>query len=95
MALTHVIAYDISDDRRRAQRRRSSCRPTATASSEACSSAPSNRDRIAEIRTRVAEIINPETDSVYVFRQCAACWDAVGIHGQATVAGEPLYWAVL
>ena len=43
----------------------------------------------------MADIINPDTDSVYVFRQCAACWEAVGIHGQASTTGEPLYWAVL
>jgi CRISPR-associated protein Cas2 len=52
-------------------------------------------DRIAEIRSRVGGLIKPETDSVYVFRQCAACWDTMGIHGQATVTGESLYWAVL
>ena len=28
-------------------------------------------------------------------RQGAACWDAVGIHGQASATGERLYWAVL
>jgi hypothetical protein len=43
----------------------------------------------------VADIINPGTDSVYVFRQCAACWEQVGIHGQACAISEPLYWAVL
>ena len=42
MALTHVIAYDISDDHRRA-REPLSCKPTATASSAACSSPPSTR----------------------------------------------------
>jgi CRISPR-associated protein Cas2 len=44
---------------------------------------------------RLSQIINPRTDSLYVFRQCAACWDAIGIYGQATVTTEPLYWAVL
>jgi CRISPR-associated protein Cas2 len=48
-----------------------------------------------EARDRISQIINPDTDSVYVFRQCAACWEAAGVHGQATVADEPLYWAVL
>jgi hypothetical protein len=43
----------------------------------------------------VNEIIDVDTDSVYSFRQCAACWDAVGVLGQATVADEPLFWAVL
>ena len=50
---------------------------------------------LTDVRGRISEIINPRTDSVYVFRQCSACWEAVGIHGQANVADEPLYWAVL
>jgi len=50
---------------------------------------------LAEVRSRVSAIINPDTDSVYVFRQCAACWQAVGIHGQASINDEPLYWAAL
>ena len=50
---------------------------------------------LAEVRTRVSAMINPETDSIYIFRQCAACWEAVGIHGQATVDDQVLYWAVL
>ena len=54
------------------------------------------QDVLQEIRNRVDEITNPVPDSVYVFRQCGgSCWEAVGIHGQATVADEPLYWAVL
>jgi len=48
-----------------------------------------------EALERISPIINPGTDSVYVFRQCAACWEAIGVHGQAAVAGRPLYWAVL
>jgi hypothetical protein len=40
-------------------------------------------------------MIDTSTDSVYAFRQCAACWDTVGVVGQATVADEPYYWAIL
>jgi CRISPR-associated protein Cas2 len=94
MALTHVIAYDISDDRRRAR---------VAAVLQACGDrvqrsvfvATVQDDTLKEARDRISQIIDPDTDSVYVFRQCAACWEAVGIHGQATVSGESLYWAVL
>jgi CRISPR-associated protein Cas2 len=94
MALTYVIAYDISDDRRRAQLAAllQAYGDRIQKSVFVCTADP---DRITEIRSRAATIIKPETDSVYVFRQCAACWDAVGIHGQATTASEPLYWAIL
>jgi CRISPR-associated protein Cas2 len=50
---------------------------------------------LQDARNRISQIINPETDSVYIFRQCAACWETVGIYGQATVSHENLYWAVL
>jgi CRISPR-associated protein Cas2 len=88
VALTYVVAHDIGDDRRRAQVAAllQAYGDRIQQSVFICVAEP---DRIAEIRSRVAGIINPETDSVYMFRQCAACWDALGIHGQATAAGEP------
>jgi CRISPR-associated protein Cas2 len=94
VALTYVVAYDISDDRRRARLAAvlQAYGDRIQRSVFVCNAEP---DRIAEIRSRIAGIIRPETDSVYVFRQCAACWDAVGIHGQAVVGGESLYWAVM
>jgi CRISPR-associated protein Cas2 len=94
MALTHVIAYDISDDHRRARVAAvlQAYGDRIQRSVFLCTlEAPS----LAEVRSRVAAIINPDIDSVYVFRQCAACWNEVGIHGQASATGEPLYWAVL
>jgi CRISPR-associated protein Cas2 len=94
MALTHVIAYDISDDHRRA---RVAAVLQAYGDRVQRSVFVCNLDArpLAEVRSRVSAIINPDTDSVYVFRQCAACWQAVGIHGQASINDEPLYWAVL
>ena len=94
MALTYVIAYDISDDHRRSQVAAvlQAYGDRVQRSVFVCTAGP---DLIAEIRARVAGIIKPGTGSVYVFRQCAACWEAAGIHGQAMVTGDPLYWAVL
>jgi CRISPR-associated protein Cas2 len=94
VALTVVVAYDISEDGRRA-------RTAATLqqwgdrvqrSVFVCTLEPAALSTLLE---RVNEIIDVDTDSVYSFRQCAACWDAVGVLGQATVADEPLFWAVL
>lgn len=92
--MTVVITYDISQDRRRAR---------AAAVAQAYGDRVQRSVFVAtvepavldEIRNRLEEIIDPDTDSVYVFRQCSVCWDAVGIHGQATVDEDPLYWAVL
>ena len=94
VALTAVIAYDISEDRRRA-------RTAATLqqwgdrvqrSVFVCTMEPA---ALAELLERVGDIINVDTDSVYCFRQCAPCWDAVHVLGQASVEEEPLFWAVL
>lgn len=94
MALTHVIAYDISEDARRA-------RVAAILQAHGdrvqrsvfiCALEP---DALTDLCNRLSQIINPRTDSLHVFRQCAACWEAVGVYGQATVTEEPLYWAVL
>ena len=94
MALTHVIAYDISDDRRRA-RVAAVLQAYGDRIQRSVFVATIDTGQLNEVRERISQIINPDTDSVYVFRQCAACWEAVGIHGQATVNGEALYWAVL
>ena len=94
MALTHIVAYDISDDRRRA-RVAAVLQAYGDRIQRSVFVCTLEAGLLAEVRARMAEIINPDTDSVYVFRQCAACWEAVGIHGQASATGEPLYWAVL
>lgn len=91
---TTVIAYDISEDRRRArvaatlqqwgdriQRSVFVCTVTA--------------EQLGGIELRVHDIIDPDTDSVYFFRQCAVCWGAVRVLGQATVEDSPTYWTVL
>jgi CRISPR-associated protein Cas2 len=94
MALTHVVAYDISDDRRHA-RVAAVLQTYGDRIQRSVFVATIDTQQLNEARERVSQIINLDTDSVYVFRQCAACWEAVGIHGQASVAGEALYWAVL
>jgi len=94
MALTHVITYDISDDHRRS-RVAAILQAYGDGIQRSVFICTLEADLLTEVRTRVADIINPGTDSVYVFRQCAACWEQVGIHGQACAISEPLYWAVL
>jgi CRISPR-associated protein Cas2 len=94
MALTHVIAYDISDDRRRAHVA-AILQAYGDRVQRSVFVATIDDDMLREARDRISQIINPKTDSVYIFRQCAACWDQVGIYGQATVSREAFYWAVL
>ena len=94
MALTHIITYDISEDNRRS-------RVAAVLQAHGdriqrsvfvCTLEP---DTLRDLCDRLSQIINPRTDSLHVFRQCSACWDAIAVYGQATVTDQPLYWAVL
>jgi CRISPR-associated protein Cas2 len=94
MALTHVIAYDISEDARRA-RVAAVLQAHGDRVQRSVFVCTLESDDLRELCDRLSQIINPRTDSLYVFRQCAACWDAIGVYGQATVTSEPLYWAVL
>ena len=52
-------------------------------------------DGLTELRERLGGIIDADTDSVHVFRQCAACWDDAVTLGQGTFEEPPYYWAVL
>ncbi len=94
MALTHVIAYDISQDARRARVAAllQAYGNRVQRSVFVCAVEP---DVLQQLRDRLAGMINPRTDSLYAFRQCSACWESVTVLGQATVTHEPLYWAVL
>jgi CRISPR-associated protein Cas2 len=94
MALTHIIAYDISEDNRRA-RAAAVLQSYGDRIQKSVFVATLEYSILEEVRDRLADIVNPRTDSVYVFRQCEACWSTVKVLGQASVAQSPLYWAVL
>ena len=94
MAMTVVIAYDISEDRRRSRVAATlqQCGDRVLRSVFVCLL---DSDQLTELLQRVTDMIDTSTDSVYAFRQCAACWETVGVVGQATVDDDPYYWAVL
>jgi CRISPR-associated protein Cas2 len=94
MALTVVVAYDISEDRRRA-RVAAALQQWGDRVQRSVFVCVLAHEQLAELTRRVEEIIEVDTDSVYVFRQCGACWGDVGVLGQASVEDEPYFWAVL
>jgi CRISPR-associated protein Cas2 len=71
MALTHVIAYDISEDNRRA-RAAAVLQSYGDRIQKSVFVATLDNSTLEEVRGRLAGIVNPRTDSVYVFRQCEA-----------------------
>ena len=94
MAVTVVVAYDISEDRRRA-RAAATLQQWGDRIQRSVFMCTVEHDDLTELRERLEEMIDTDTDSVYLFRQCAACWDSVGVIGQATVRDEPVYWSVM
>jgi CRISPR-associated protein Cas2 len=94
MAMTVVITYDISEDRRRA-RVAATLQQYGDRVQRSVFVCALDTGQLSELLRLVTEMIDTATDSVYAFRQCAACWETVGVVGQATVDDEPYYWAVL
>jgi CRISPR-associated protein Cas2 len=94
MALTTLVCYDISDDPTRAR--------VAAALQQwgdriqksvfLCTLTPDDQ---AELVGRLREMIDTNTDSVYLIDMCRSCWGSAEVLGQATVAPPPLYWAVM
>lgn len=91
--MTVVIAYDISEDRRRA-RAAAICQTWGDRIQKSVFLCTLEPEDLNDLGQRLRDTIDVDTDSVYVFRQCAACWDACTVIGQAHVEAPPLYWGV-
>ncbi len=94
MALTTVATYDVREDARRARlaallqahgdRIQKSVFLLATAP-----------DELVTLCDRAADIIDAETDSLWIMRQCCDCWDVVVRIGQAEPPAKVLLWTVM
>ena len=52
-------------------------------------------EELVEIQSRAAGIIDENTDSLWIVRQCAACWEEVRTLGQAHPPARVLHYAVM
>ncbi len=89
-----LAAYDITDDNRRAHL-------------AALLQAVGNRVQksvfvltldaagLSEPRQKATSIIDTDRDSLFLFRQCAGCWEALDYVGQAEPPSDVPYWEVL
>lgn len=93
MALTAIVAYDVSEDQRRARLAALLQRhgDRVQFSVFVCRL---DADELTALLEAGRTIINLSTDSIYIFRQCQDCWSAVGSVGQAHPPQPSLYWAV-
>ena len=48
-----------------------------------------------EIQSRAAGIIDENTDSLWIVRQCAACWEEARTLGQAHPPARVLHYTVM
>lgn len=93
MALTVVAAYDISNDGRRSK----VAAILQTAGYRIQKSVyvlTLGHDELDAMRARVHGVIDVDVDSVYFFRQCAACWESLICLGQASPPQPVRYWFV-
>lgn len=90
--MTIVAAYDVSDDNRRA-RLAAVLQTWGDRVQFSVFMVTVSDDELTQLRAKAEAIIDPQTDSLYLFRQCADCWDGLDFVGQAHVPSEPLYWS--
>ena len=93
MALTVIAAYDIRDNDRRAHM-------------AALLQAYGNRiqksvfllnvdvDELTLVHLKSTTIIDVDTDSLWLARQCATCWESLVTVGQAAMPDRELCWVV-
>lgn len=94
MAVTHVAVYDVSEDQRRA-RLAALLQAHGDRIQRSVFLISSDADTLSAITTKSAGIIDEDTDSLWIMRQCESCWEVVERVGQATPPSLARYWAVM
>jgi CRISPR-associated protein Cas2 len=94
MALTVLVAYDITEDRRRARAAATLQRwgDRVQYSVFIVTVTPEDYDQLLAALT---DIIDPDEDSILALRQCGTCWDSKVVIGQVAPPEPVLYWAAL
>ena len=91
--LTLLVAYDVREDDRRA-RLSATLQTVGDRIQKSVFVIMVADAEFQELRERSLRIINPDTDSLIFFRQCATCWDAHLPLGQGGVPDAVTHWTV-
>ena len=91
--LTLIAAYDVRQDDRRA-RLAAMLQSVGDRVQKSVFVLMIDSQSFSELRLRAGQIIDPDTDSLLFFRQCATCWDSHVPLGQGHVPEEVTHWAV-
>ena len=94
MAVTVVAAYDVREDPRRA-RLAAMLQAHGDRIQKSVFVLSLGPGEVDEIKTRALDMINVNTDSLWLLRQCRDCWDLLVQVGQAARPGRVLVWAVM
>ncbi|MDO4716444.1 MAG: CRISPR-associated endonuclease Cas2 [Propionibacteriaceae bacterium] len=94
MAVTHLAAYDVTEDQRRAQLAAllQAFGDRIQYSVFLLNTTPEELDYI---RSKAEVILDEDTDSLWIIRQCASCWNDVTCIGQAAPPAKVLHYAVM
>lgn len=94
MALTFVAAYDVSEDARRAKLA-ALLQAFGDRIQKSVFIIMCDDTDTALIDQRAREIIDVDTDSLWLMRQCGSCWEEAITIGQTQPPTKALFWAVL
>lgn len=92
MALTVVAAYDVAADDRRA-RLAAVLQRVGDRVQRSVFVFTGSEQEVTEVVDQARRILDPRTDSFYVFSQCQACWEGLRCVGQAQPPAAEFFWA--
>lgn len=92
--LTLIAAYDVREDDRRA-RLAATLQVFGDRVQKSVFVIVIDQEDLDALRQRALKIIDPDTDSLLLFRQCATCWETHILIGQASVPTSATHWVVV
>lgn len=93
-SMTLVAAYDVREDDRRA-RLAATLQTFGDRVQKSVFVIVIDPEELDALRKRALTIIDPDVDSLLMFRQCATCWEAHLPIGQARVPIAVTHWMVV
>ena len=94
MAMMHLAAYDVHEDQRRDQLY-ALLQAYGDHIQYSVFLLGITPEELVEIQSRAAGIIDENTDSLWIVRQCAACWEEARTLGQAHPPARVLHYTVM
>jgi CRISPR-associated protein Cas2 len=88
MTMLYVVCYDISNDRRR-RKLDKLLKGYGQRVQESVFECDLDTNKLVELEEKITRRIEPEDDSVRIYRICAACRTAIKVIGRGPEPSEP------